>query len=739
MLKVVVKVGEVSNIHLSNCELYRAITMDELEVVVSKDSSIGLAIIEGIYSNEQEQLRQFIRNFEGLGNKVVFYITDKNEAITSGIADEFEHNILMTKEALQEEIKRITGANVSTKIKWNETYTQHEHVDVNDNYSNDTDTNVSAEIDENTVDESCTQSINQQELDTLLKDNSKLKNTIDGLTAKLAELRQEIENKDREKIELEKYISKIKDESDKAESAVKEAIDAKEATDEKVVNLENSLNELQSRLSSTRNELDAKAAEFNIAEESHVKEKERLEKEVEKLKQEVASYSEKKDELETDLENRLEESRKSEEEIIRLNAELDKLRSDILRAKEEIEDKDSVITEKEEKINELNDKIERLNNRIIELSDSSEIEDLQLRYDELEVEKLSAEAKLEGAEKRYSELMQQIGGDITIIDSIKRNNDTLNNINKSLKERVVELEGKCEVLQGDNKRLNTSISTLKENSERLRESIEAAAQVGGGNDAEVPAIKYGAKGKIIHIFGHGSYGITTTAMSIAVRLGQSHRVCVVDLDITSPSLDQWTGSSPYVKEYIGIDMQLRTGLGILIKQGFKAFMSASGMIKTIKSSKAGTVDCIYGLYARLQSREIAMAEYSKLLEYIGENYDYIIVDSGRTGESIVHDSLISDVCNIAYKNIYVINGSSVLQVNSAIVKLRNSNIDTSRVMAFINMCTNSGISQNVKGLLKGMTYEIMHADTNLVFKNRPYFTENKLTRERFEAVIKEVL
>lgn len=947
-VKAIVKVGKTSDIHLSNCELYRAVTIDEMEITISKNPDIHLVVIERISESEQQQLKQFIENFMSIGdNHVLFYINDKDEAVTSGIADELEYEILMTEEALQLEITRLTGVDVSTRIIWVENNEEevgeaeeeeHEKVEaeteaiereeiaeaveahtegVAEHFgSNDTTTEVKVEVDNEEIERY------KEEIDRLGTDNDKLKKTIDGLTGKLEELKSEVkdkeskneglleniskleeqiennsngsaelhksikaleeqvevnskkneelqkqvEAKDKKNEELQKSIkeleedikarnealangdseykeelerltstvekanskassleeennglkeeikkiglleeensrlredkdgavaeignkdeeiSKLSDELEKAkekyeeltedfnntldklreseskfkesESKLKESSGLNDESAERLSECKTKLAEAEKSLAKTRDKLSTTEAKLLEAEkkftETEIKRVE-LEKKLETVSRKLASAESKVEETENKYRNVKEESERLAEEndkaVIeksKLSIEIKELNNSIeeqkLLSEKELKERDNVISEKDRRISELNNNVASLSDKIKELSDNKELTKLRVDLEEIKVEKKSAEMRAETLKEQYDNLMEQIGGDIGIIQTIRGDNEALINVNKGLKDKVAELEGRCTLLQSDNKKLNKSVSTLKESQEQLRNTLDISSKVGGnGADVEVPSMVYSRSGKIINIFGHGSYGITTTVMSTAVRLGQSNKVVILDLDLSAPSLDKWTGKSPYSKEYVGLDLQLRTGVGVLIKHGFKSFMSAAGMINSLKSNKAGSVDYITGLYARLSSNEIASAEYSELLNYLGDKYDYIIVDSGKVGESILHDSLIKSICNIAHKNVYVVNGTSVLHVNSAVIKLHNSEVDTSRVMVMLNMCTNSGISETVKKLLDGMTYDVMHADTKLVFNSRPYFTENSITREKFEVIIKDII
>lgn len=833
-IEVAVKVGKTSHLTMANCKMYRAVSLDELEITVSKCDNIHIVIVENIESIEQEQLKQFISNYTSIGdNHVLFYIPDKDEEVTSGIADELEYEIFMTTKALYMEIERLTGVNVDTRMNWKKTSANGELVDIKEDNNGTTvadllvDTEAVKEeketeqVEERTeqveheADDNSKEQIHELTLkisslndevadlnDALKVTREKLKDSrnecekqaekVDRLNSEIKRLddernsrigadealREKSEQAERFKAELEELNEREEELKAEAEKLRSEKEDIKSEKEE----LERKLAEVNSKAEKQANELEEKVKAIESEKEDLESEKEDLESEIEKLKVELEAamsgsseaeelhkaLEEKEDKIKKaedrirDLEEKLSEERNnSAEQLNKINEQLEEIREleekasqlneslesiEKLRAEasEEIENLNGVISGKDSEIIELKINEENLNSKIEELEDklnnneqvanlSKEVERLEDTVDELR-------STVEEKEQKINSMVDHIGGGVEVIDSIKENNNTLVAVNKGLQEKIENLEGENGVLQSDNKKLNNSINALRESERQLRDNLKAMAGINmTDGEISVAPIKYSGNAKMIHVFGHGSYGTTTTAMSTAVKQGQNAKVIVVDMDITSPSFDQWTKKSPYVVSQPGVPKMLQTGLGVLIKKGFKAFMVSANAIGTIQSNKSGAIDYITGLYGTVPSREIAAAQFSELLNYLGEKYDYIVIDSGRIGESFLHDSLIKELCSVSYANIYVVNGSSPLQINSAMVKIKNSGITLSRVSVLLNMCTNSGISEAVKKMLSGMKYEIMHAETELVFKNAPYFTDIALTKEKFEDIMKDIL
>ena len=831
-IEVAVKVGKTSHLTMANCKMYRAVSLDELEITVSKCDNIHIVIVENIESIEQEQLKQFISNYTSIGdNHVLFYIPDKDEEVTSGIADELEYEIFMTTKALYMEIERLTGVNVDTKMNWKKTSANEELVDIKED--NNGTTVADLLVDTETVKEE--KETEQVEEDThAVVEDDRSKEQIHELTLKISSLNDEVADLNdalkvtREKLkdsrnECEKQAEKVdrlnleikrledernssicadealRDNSEQAEQLKTELDELKEreedlkAEAEKLrsdkENIEAEKKELESRLTEISseaekqaNELEEKVKNIESEKENLESEKENLESEIERLKAELETARSGSNEAEElhktleekegrikkaedkirDIEEKLSDERNnSEEQLKKINEQLDEIRGlnekaselneslesiEKLRAEasEEIENLNRVISDKDSEIHELRNNEENLNSKIEELEDklhnNEQVASLSKEVEELKDTVEELRSTVDEKDQKINSMVDHIGGGVEVIDSIKENNNTLVAVNKGLQEKIENLESENGVLQSDNKKLNNSVNALRESERQLRDNLKAMAGINmTDGEISVAPIKYSGNAKMIHVFGHGSYGTTTTAMSTAVKQGQNAKVIVVDMDITSPSFDQWTKKSPYVVSQPGVPKMLQTGLGVLIKKGFKAFMVSANAIGTIQSNKSGAIDYITGLYGTVPSREIAAAQFSELLNYLGEKYDYIVIDSGRIGESFLHDSLIKELCSVSYANIYVVNGSSPLQINSAMVKIKNSGITLSRVSVLLNMCTNSGISEAVKKMLSGMKYEIMHAETELVFKNAPYFTDIALTKEKFEDILKDIL
>ena len=79
------------------------------------------------------------------------------------------------------------------------------------------------------------------------------------------------------------------------------------------------------------------------------------------------------------------------------------------------------------------------------------------------------------------------------------------------------------------------------------------------------------------------------------------------------------------------------------------------VIKVIKTKEL-ELSWISGLYSTLRLENI---DYTgDFINYIGNLYDYIVIDSGKIGYSSLSDSLIKSLCDISHKSLVVSSNDS---------------------------------------------------------------------------------
>lgn len=781
---VIVKAADEFKVRLHNCICYRAITVSELSKLLDSKGA-DIVIIEKLHENELDIARQFISKLvNNKSCKIIFYIEDKDEQITSGIADEFSLEILMTADSLYSEIARTIGIDVKNAIKTDDldsvntynsntyecdnnadTYVDGEYTINKDNCTDINEDNKGT-LNEYTIDDG-EEKENTEESVTTIDEGAESKNAANNIcednTKNVVEAKADIESDiyeleelrnsyeiARKNIELYKEeIADVEKERDNYRDRLNTALKDKESVERQlndkvgIVNgLESERDEAIRKLTSINDnieKLENTKAEFKDKISEYEETINRLRSENSKLNGEIAELKNKAEEAELNI-----SSIKSEYE--RIETDKKRIESKLSSASESINERDSKITELNDNIESLEDKISKLESENVRTRQSVESE-FKIKVNELEsdlrvmTEKYNnTNDKLLNSVKEHNDLLDKIGGNVDVVKSLGDTNDALIKSNSELKNNIGALEIEKSNLKIENDRQQIEIGGLKDQLRKLEESINILSNNNNSVMAEVRQFEYKGRAKLINVFGHGSFGVTTTAMSIAYRLCRNSNVLVIDMDMSNPSLDAWVKESPYSKDKsIASKNIYRTGIGILIKEGFDQFMRYSEMVKEKEIGKAANIHYINGIYGTFDENEIAITRFDSMLNHLGNEYDYIVVDCGKIGESHTRDTLVKSICNVAYRSIFVVNGHDAIYINSAVTKLNNSEIAKSSIKCILNMCMTSGLSEIAKKKLSGIDYRIMQYEEELMLSSRASFLDKKLTRDRFEAMLSNIL
>ena len=206
-----------------------------------------------------------------------------------------------------------------------------------------------------------------------------------------------------------------------------------------------------------------------------------------------------------------------------------------------------------------------------------------------------------------------------------------------------------------------------------------------------------------------------------------------------PKADIWFKINPIVKELkgTGIKSEALSGLGIFIEKGANYFIENSNIIikRVLKTSK-GYLDYLSGLYYRPSIGSMIGADYSNLFRYLGNSYNYIIVDFGRLGTSALNDNIIKAVSDISNKKVIVTNKNK-LEVRTFNLKLMNANIDKENTLWLLNMCNNTSLDDKIKSFISPADYSIMmYSDS--IRGNNIVFGKDRSTRGRFKDFMKKL-
>lgn len=202
-----------------------------------------------------------------------------------------------------------------------------------------------------------------------------------------------------------------------------------------------------------------------------------------------------------------------------------------------------------------------------------------------------------------------------------------------------------------------------ERAETLTASARSLSQVAfrGAQVSALPLINYTAKALIIPVFGNGSAGVSSSAVSLAKTLGVNARAVLLDFDMVTTDLEGRFGEpiNPLVKLEEGEISGKNSAMGVFIDKGKDYFASHyAELVVRIDSNKAGILDYLPGFYAKPDLFMLTQADYSTLLNYLGARYDYIIIDAGKIGCSEIGDQILRNFCLVSFRSLIVTDASA---------------------------------------------------------------------------------
>lgn len=457
---------------------------------------------------------------------------------------------------------------------------------------------------------------------------------------------------------------------------------------------------------------------------------------------EIADYKEKISELE-DTVDELQGKLKEKEEITA------KLEDSNLSSEE--------ITKLQGKLDEADKQIESLKS---EVSNSNlEIADLQMKLEEAEKNKKVSLEKEDESEKQS--LLEEIA---KLEDDIREANEKLesNEFNKERTQKEIEelkeenFNTKQELLNIKEEKIKTE-ETIKDREILLRQARDLAdnkskeiltlqrelqdykGKINNQSALVTQPINYSGKAEIINVFGSGSYGITTTAVSLAQKLVTSgNKVVLVDFDMMKPKIDGMLNMPPTIP---GSRAIADTALALSIENGVKYFKDNLGaMISTYNFGKVQSTTIAYlgGIYYNINESKVANFDYTEFLNVLSTMYDYIIIDFGKLRASRLGDSLIASFSRITDKNILV-TIKDPFEIRNTLNALDNALIPRNNVIIMMNLCANRVPNQKITPNINGLRSYMMLMDRDFYGREgstqEKLFTSSKSTREAFNEFL----
>lgn len=784
LVKAAIKVGEGIDLNINTeiVKAFRAITVKELQHYIENNADLHILIIGKVYDYEYSRLKEVLNAFKNRDSKnnVFFYVKNNDDELTSGLADELGCDTYFSREDLFRVIDNIYNVYIGVSLDFSKRDKAEGRTGVLEEVF---------EIAENVEDTEAVKTIEIKQTDEIA--DTEKDGEIDGVDeGAVKELREELKAKEAEIANLTDRLNKLNSEKRFLNNELRQ------------VNLRlQYLNNINEQLRNEKDGLKRLISEVKEALGAESTEKEHIFSAIESLKDRVNTLStkilenekdkvvieglrsqvedlEKKLSIEahnkTGIIEELDKANKRIEDLTRIIADKEK---ELTKLKHELEDKiteinrlETLIKSKDVQISVLESRIKvlesdnteksetilKLNNEIKSLKEQYEDVDLTIekikreaneRIEELKTENIQIKTNLDlissqlrEKEERYNELIRIVGVDGSGINTLKETNDTLVDINNNLRKELLNSKNEIERLKEERDELDKRVKELEEANSKLNNTIRAMAFSVAGGENKIPNFSYNQNGKIIIVFGSGSFGITTTAMSIAYKLAEQHKVLFIDFDFVMPKADIWFRENPVISELRneGLKEPALTALGILLEKGTNYFIEHFNILaKRVFSSRSGSLDYLSGLYYRPDGMKFITVDYDKLFNYLGERYEYIVIDFGRLGCSSIYDEVIRVISEACHKKVVVTNNDR-LEVRTFFIKMTEANITKAKTVWLLNMCTTTSVDQKLIEYINPAEFSIMLYSES-ARNNKLAYHKDRSLRGRFEEFMNKVI
>lgn len=755
-VEILVKVGNSSDIQFNNrfVRSFRAITLPEMIDLANTNTTINVIVIEYISVEDYEEAKKFITEYtENKSNRVFFYIKSNDEN-TCGLADELSYPISLTLESLHRDISDYTGINVSNNINMMTIVGADDSttLDTDDLFSTDFETDIEnqdgnqdvvkapditeetevfegvTKHDNETADRSepeqeCSESIDIQHTDAVEEQCNQ---------DKINELLKLVEAVEDERDTYKKIVETFNIDNSVMEDPItlseyQSLLNEIESLRTKISNIEGLSESADKEIESDKNKIEGLNAQIDALNTSVIDLKQRVKAEVHNKIQ----LSESIEKAFTALYSTIQDLNKCKKVIDELNYKITEHENDELSNKKLIEDKELEANQYKAEADRLSAEIVRLRleNEVISSESSSEIARLSEENHKVISEMANMQSVFDNETKKFS-------GGLAEITELATKNKELGIANTGLKGEVLALQKDIKQGIAEKDSLEKLNKQLENVNQQLNMSIRAMSSGVRDDSTLVTECNYTGKGMVIPVFGSGSYGITTTAMSLATRLASTAKVIYIDFDMVSPKADGWFKINPIVTSVPNIDAgsEKSTGLGILVEKQVEFFMAyADSIVNSVSKFKTGRLDYISGLYTKPDSIKLAATDFTTFFNYCGNSYDYVVVDLGRLGNSSLNDQIIKMICDIAYKCI-VVTTNDKFEARTFRLKIIQSKLDIEHITWLLNMCESTSLDATTKKAVSPASYGIIPFVPEL-YGTKTNFTKDRLTRDKFNLFI----
>ena len=348
-------------------------------------------------------------------------------------------------------------------------------------------------------------------------------------------------------------------------------------------------------------------------------------------------------------------------------------------------------------------------------------------------------SELDNQKRIYSELIVAAGGDELGVRNLASQNTYLQEIVSTLRTKITELQEQKDKAENDKDEVQAKLQDTISRNESLAKQLNMST----GNFFGVPTtglihpISYTSSAKVILVTGTGSYGITTTALSIASKLAKSGRVTYIDFDMISAKADSWFKVSPLITGIGGLNpkAEMNSGLGLLVDKGIGFFIPYANSIMKYCELDGNKMNYISGFYSVPDTNKLISTNFEQFINFCGGSSDYTVIDFGRLGATELCNNIVRAFSKIALKTV-VVSTNDKFDIRNARIILKKYNIDMENVAWLINLSEDTKMEEGIKKFILPASYYIMPFADDFYGKKK-LFENSRTTRGRFEKFLNE--
>lgn len=388
---------------------------------------------------------------------------------------------------------------------------------------------------------------------------------------------------------------------------------------------------------------------------------------------------------------------KTNEKVLKLQKELEEAHS------VEVVDNSEQVSELQDKIAELTVKAEALTTELTEYKEANtdmtaKIGDLEKDNTSIKEDNKSLLAQLKQTEEKLKDA--ETLSNAKIADLKQSNEDALrraNNIIASLKDESSSYTTTVTQLGKNIRDMRIQLNAKQEElNSIIKEKTQIEAELQKSRQDVQLNIKYTGRAKIVSVYGSGSHGVSVMAASIAHKLEKS-KVLIMDLDTRSPKLDKYMQKTPMINSLVDIKNPIeRSSFAVFLNKGIEYLKQNKDAIQTVGFHTKGSLDYFSGLYMDIEPYRLMSADYTSLFNYLGEIYDYIVLDLGIMGNPI-SDKFIKGFSTIAYKEVLVTLNCPV-DVRATVVHIANKGFRLNNTVWILNLSKTTTLDTTTKQL-----------------------------------------